>query len=67
MSSVYAVGKMYKVKAQFPARCCGQAFEPGDELELYAQTSKNRVLVTLGNSGHKVKFSTFRRCTELCD
>jgi len=46
------------------AICCKTIIPKGTELEIFKQTSKNRVMVR-NNKGqiHKVRFSTFRRLT----
>lgn len=59
-------GERYRVMCVFKCLVCGLEFGEGVEVEIVNQTSPNRLMITVVNSGslHKVKRSTFNRCTE---
>ncbi len=58
------MSEFYEVTEEFPTLCCHLVFRVGDTLELSKQLSPNRLLVIRNQTEfHKVKRSTFNRCT----
>lgn len=55
----------YQVGDSFYALCCGALLGSGETVEILDQPSKNRLRIKRINGEiHKVKASTFRRCTK---
>lgn len=54
----------YRVIEEFKTLCCAFPCKIGEVIEVLEQTSKNRLIIEKEIGRHKVKRSTFFRCTE---
>lgn len=55
----------YIVTEPFKTLCCSRVFEIGEELYIVNQRTPNRLMVADKDGMHRVKRSTFMRCTKV--